>query len=178
MLLLTLPGTAFVYQGDEIGMADGRGGERPHDRAGRDAYRHPMQWDGSPAGGFTTGEPWLPAIDPAEHNVAAQREDSASTLSLWRALIDLRRRLGDGFRMLDAEPGAIVYERGDRVVALNLTAEPKPPPDAAGSVELTTGPEIEPGDALPAHAGVIWRAKTGRVLDPTEHGYPPPVVKG
>src|SRR3954447_9635560 len=52
LMLLTLPGPAFLYQGDEIGLADGPGGERKWDRAGRDRFRHPMQWDGSPSGGF------------------------------------------------------------------------------------------------------------------------------
>src|SRR5437870_5039757 len=60
LLLLTLPGAAFVYQGDEIGLANGPGSAPPYDRAGRDRLRHPMQWDGTPSGGFSTGEPWLP----------------------------------------------------------------------------------------------------------------------
>src|SRR5207244_2861981 len=54
LLLLTLPGMAFVYQGDELGMADGPDGG--HDRAGRDRHRHPMPWDESQNAGFTTGE--------------------------------------------------------------------------------------------------------------------------
>ncbi len=45
LLLLTLPGTAFVYQGDEIGQANGPGVVPPYDRAGRDGLRHPMAWD-------------------------------------------------------------------------------------------------------------------------------------
>ena len=64
MLLLTLPGTAFVYQGDEIGMLDGPGGDPPEDRDGRDRARHPMQWSGDPAGGFTTGRRLAPAGRP------------------------------------------------------------------------------------------------------------------
>src|SRR5919206_2109167 len=68
LLLLTLPGPAFLYQGDEIGQGEGPPGETRFDRAGRDRHRHPMQWDGSPAGGFTTGEPWLPLVDPARRN--------------------------------------------------------------------------------------------------------------
>jgi alpha-glucosidase len=90
-LLLTLPGTAFVYQGEEIGMADGPGASPPIDRAGRDGARHPMQWDGSPSGGFSAGTPWLPMVDPAERNVAGQREDPDSPLSLYRRLIAARR---------------------------------------------------------------------------------------
>ena len=55
LLLLTLPGAAFVYQGDEIGLPNGPGSDPPHDRAGRDPLRHPMQWDGSDDAGFSTG---------------------------------------------------------------------------------------------------------------------------
>jgi alpha-glucosidase len=93
-LLLTLPGTAFVYQGEEIGMADGPGATPPIDRAGRDGARHPMQWDRSASGGFTTGTPWLPAVDPEERNVADQRDDPDSVLNLYRDLIARRRRHG------------------------------------------------------------------------------------
>ncbi|MDQ6915913.1 MAG: alpha-amylase family glycosyl hydrolase, partial [Actinomycetota bacterium] len=50
-LLLTLPGPAFVYQGDEIGQAEGPGGNPPLDRFGRDRARHPMQWEPAPLGG-------------------------------------------------------------------------------------------------------------------------------
>ncbi len=87
MLLLTLPGTAFLYQGDEIGQADGPGGEREFDRAGRDRFRHPMQWDASPGGGFSDGEPWLPLVEPERHNVEAERDDPDSMLTLVRRLI-------------------------------------------------------------------------------------------
>jgi alpha-glucosidase len=86
-LLLTLPGTAFIYQGDEIGLPNGPGHDPSYDRAGRDRFRHPMQWDASPTGGFTTGEPWLPPIDPAERNVEAQRADPDSLLNHYRHLI-------------------------------------------------------------------------------------------
>ena len=105
LLLLTLPGPAFLYQGDEIGLADGPGGERVYDRAGRDRFRHPMQWDGSPSGGFTTGEAWLPPVDPEVTNVEAQRDDPGSMLSLVRDLLAARRVLGEGFELLDAAPG-------------------------------------------------------------------------
>jgi alpha-glucosidase len=89
-LLLQLPGTAFVYQGDELGLPDGPGADPPFDRAGRDAFRHPMQWDASPAGGFTTGTPWLPLVDPQERNVEAQRGDPGSLLEHYRRLISER----------------------------------------------------------------------------------------
>jgi len=90
-LVCSLPGIVFIYQGDEIGMRDGPGHDPPYDRAGRDAHRHPMQWDGSPNGGFTTAEPWLPLIDPTERNVADQRGDPDSLLSHYRQLLAWRR---------------------------------------------------------------------------------------
>ena len=111
-LLLTLPGITFVYQGDEIGLPNGPGHEPPFDRAGRDPMRHPMQWDASPNGGFTTGEPWLPAIDPQERNVEAQRADEDSLLHEYRRLIAHRRELPRDFRFLQAGPGELRFERG------------------------------------------------------------------
>src|SRR5262245_5556792 len=110
LLLLTLPGTAFVYQGDEIGLPNGPAREPSYDRAGRDRLRHPMQWEAS--GGFSAGEPWLPPIDPAERNVEAQRGDPGSLLELYRRLISFRRELGDSFALIDAEPGVVAYDRG------------------------------------------------------------------
>ena len=151
VLLLTLPGAAFVYQGDEIGLPNGPGADPPYDRAGRDPLRHPMQWDASPAGGFTTGDPWLPPIDPAERNVETQRGDPGSLLELYRTLIALRRGLGDGFRLVDAEPGVVAFERGGHTVAVNTTAEPRLAP--AGELVLAT----HEGEGLPPHAALIMR---------------------
>jgi alpha-glucosidase len=124
MLLLTLPGPAFLYQGDEIGLLEGPGGDPPVDRDNRDRARHPMQWDAGPRGGFTTGTPWLPAVDPAERNVADQRADPASLWSLHRDLIALRHQLRGDLELVAAEPGGLLaYRRGDVLVALNLGAD-------------------------------------------------------
>jgi alpha-glucosidase len=154
LLLLTLPGPAFLYQGDEIGLADGPGGERVYDRAGRDRYRHPMQWDDTPSGGFTTGEPWLPPVDPAETNVEAQRDDPQSTLSLVRDLLTQRRLLGEGLELLEADPGVLAYRRGDHTIAINTTAEPQRVP-LDGDLVLETARGAWNGHALDAHAGAI-----------------------
>ena len=102
MLLLTLRGTPTIYYGEEIGMEDVPiPAERVQDPAeknepglglGRDPERTPMPWDGSPEGGFTDGQPWLPlGPDHATRNVAALSEEPASILSLYRQLIALRR---------------------------------------------------------------------------------------
>ena len=149
VLLLTLPGTAFVYQGDELGLANGPGHEPPFDRAGRDRLRHPMQWDAH--GGFTSGTPWLPLVDPEARNVADERADPGSLLNLYRSLIELRRELGAGFRLLDAEPGVVAFERDRHTVAVNTTAEPRPAPE--GEPVLAT----HEGEGLPPHAALIVR---------------------
>jgi len=157
LLLLTLPGPAFVYQGEELGLVDGPGAEPPYDRAGRDGARHPMQWDGGPNGGFTAGTPWLPAVDPAERNVADLGRDPDSLLNLYRGLIQLRPSLGSGFELLEAAPGVVAYVRGDHVVALNTTAEPRPAPPA-GELVLATHPGAgETDGVLPPRTGTIRR---------------------
>jgi len=148
LLLMTLPGTACIYQGDEIGQGIGPGGDPPYDRVGRDVFRHPMQWDRTPGGGFSVSRPWLPVVDPAARNVADQREDPGSLLSFWRELIALRKGLGPGFRMLDGDPGVIAYERGNVRVAINAGDAPVAVPD--GEVVLATAPAaaaLAPGDA-------------------------------
>jgi oligo-1,6-glucosidase len=111
-------GTPYVYQGQEIGMAnypfasvdDFRdvesvnhfaaamvAGEDPTAvlaamrRMSRDNARTPVQWDASPSAGFTTGTPWLPVNpDHVEWNAAAQRDDPQSVLAHYRRLIALR----------------------------------------------------------------------------------------
>jgi alpha-glucosidase len=92
LLLLSLRGTICLYAGEEIGMVDAPPATLPAlDRAGRDPQRTPMQWDASPTGGFTNGEPWLPLVDPVARNVAGQAVDPGSLLSLYRRLLALRR---------------------------------------------------------------------------------------
>jgi alpha-glucosidase len=154
MLLLTLPGTAFIYQGDEIGMGNGPGAQPPRDRIGRDSFRHPMQWDASPRGGFTTGDPWLPLVDPEARSVAGQRGDDRSLLSLYRELIALRRGLPAEFALGDDVPGVVSYTRGQTLVAINLADEPRSLP--AGEVLLATEPgAVGPAGRLAPHAGAV-----------------------
>jgi glycosidase len=82
-MLLTLPGTPYLYYGEEIGMS----GIKPDE-----LIRRPMQWEPTPVtGGFTTGTPWQP-LDPdfAQRTVAGQTDDPESLLSFYRSLIHLR----------------------------------------------------------------------------------------
>jgi alpha-glucosidase len=154
VMLLTLPGTAFIYQGDEIGMLNGPGGSPPNDRVGRDSFRHPMQWDASPGGGFTAGTPWLPTVDARGRNVADQSADEGSILNLFKELIALRRELGGGFRMLRSEPVVLSYERGSHVVEINFTDGDSRVP--AGEVVVATHGLAEARSGrLAAHAAVV-----------------------
>ena len=145
LLLLTLPGPAFVYQGDEIGMGDGPGrgpGVAPDDRSGRDVHRHPMQWDATTQGGFTTGTPWLPLADPAQRNVADQERDPGSLLHLYRDLIAARRSLAGPVELLGGTaPGVLAFRRGDHIVALNLGAADADAPPAGALLRHTHDPE-------------------------------------
>ncbi len=152
LLALTLPGPVFVYQGDEIGMADGPGREPPDDRAGRDRHRHPMRWeDGAPHGGFTSAEPWLPAIEVDGGAVAAQESDGDSVLALYRDLIALRPALGSGLRFVDAAEGVLAYRRGEgHVVAINLCDEPRPAPAAGEVVRATHAWSLPAGAPAPS----------------------------
>jgi len=160
LLLLTLPGPAFLYQGDEIGLGDASAGEPSQDRYGRDRFRHPMQWDDSPSGGFTTGEAWLPPVDPDRTNVEDQREDPRSTLSLVRDLLTVRRVLGDGFELLDAPRGVLAYRRGDHLIAINTTSEEARAPFGHELVLETVAGAWSKG-MLAAHSGVITRSDEG-----------------
>lgn len=82
-LLLTSPGTPFLYYGEEIGMQ----GQKPDED-----IRLPMQWSAEANAGFSTDTPWrAPASDFQEVNVAAQEDDPDSLLSYYRELVGLRR---------------------------------------------------------------------------------------
>jgi glycosidase len=140
LLTLTLPGVAFIFQGDEIGMADGPGIDPPIDRYGRDRHRHPMCWDASlPHGGFTDGRPWLPAVvDVPGGGVAQQESDPDSILAFYRNVIAARRTMGAGIGFIDAETGVLAYRRGhEHAVVLNLGDGPRSLP-VLGTVVCAT----------------------------------------
>jgi alpha-glucosidase len=166
ILLLTLRGTPTIYYGDEIGMHDVRippemvqdpfEKQTPGLGYGRDPARTPMQWTPGPNAGFSTpeAEPWLPIPDDYRTlNVAAEREDPASTLSLYRRLLALRRAepalaLG-AYELVGAEGDLLAYARdwdGRRfLVALNLGHDSLTLEHRAleGCVALSTHPDRE-----------------------------------
>ena len=177
LLVLTLRGTPFLYQGEEIGMTDVPVDSAHHfDVDGRDANRSPMRWDASPNAGFTTGTPWLPVGGDVERvNVAAQRDDPASMLSLYRTLLAYRRGSralhAGGIRLLDGTDDVLAYVRaaGDEelLVAINFSDEkvgyePEAGGDS-GALELSTDPARPLGRvplaplALGPNEGVVVR---------------------
>ena len=161
-MLLTLGGTAFVYQGEEIGMIDGPAAEPPLDRYGRDGCRRPMQWDGSAAGGFTSGRPWLEPVDPGLRNVDALAAEEGSILSLFRRLVALRRELEGVPRRVTGPAGTLCFDRGSHRVLINLGDEDATPAMPAGAtVLLASGPGIartkNDGVVLDGHSGAVLR---------------------
>lgn len=128
LLLLTLRGNVFLYQGEELGLpqAEIRFEDLRDPEAlanwpltlGRDGARTPMPWRSTaPQAGFTSGKPWLPlGSGHARLAVDVQQHDAHSVLSLTRQLLDLRRRhaaLRTGtLRFLDLPEPLLAFERG------------------------------------------------------------------
>ena len=119
-MLLSLRGTSYIYQGDEIGMTNvafdslddyddveihnayreeviGKGRDaddflKAVHIQGRDNARTPMQWSREPNAGFTKGKPWLKLNPNYESiNVAAQQDDESSVLNYYRQMIRFRK---------------------------------------------------------------------------------------
>ncbi len=151
VLLCTLPGTTVLYYGDELGLPDVPVPEaaqrdamswRASDgRYNRDRARTPMPWAPLPGAGFTEPgtRPWLPVGDRSGVSVEEQRADPASTLSLTRRLLELRRRwLAGGvapYEQLPAGPHQWLYRSGALVVAANLSGD-------AATVDVPPGPVV------------------------------------
>ncbi|MFI5524095.1 alpha-amylase family glycosyl hydrolase [Streptomyces platensis] len=188
MLLLTLPGTALLYNGDELGLPNAD--ITPHDirdpwglrtpSLSRDPARSPMPWSDGPTAGFTAPEvtPWLPLTIPPGGPAAAQEHDPSSLLTLTRTLLALRRHhpaLGsDTIDFLEAPPGVLAYTRSERpgttaqhlLITLNLTDQAVPVDQLlAGRYtgrSLSTLPTTAMTDdphVLAPHEGVIWTPK-------------------
>jgi alpha-glucosidase len=154
-LLLSLRGTPFLYQGDELGLPHA---EVPFERLrdpeaiafwphgiGRDGARTPMPWaKDAPMAGFTSApDAWLP-LDPRHRALAvdAQEADPNSVLAFTREIVALRKasaalRVGE-FVVLEAPEPVLMFERNaadERVLCVfNLGAD-------AARVPLTSSPK-------------------------------------
>jgi alpha-glucosidase len=180
MLLMTLPGTPFLFAGDEIGMERVRIPPEqivdpfeklvPGFGLNRDPERSPMRWDSSAHSGFTSGEPWLPMEAPSARNVLSQRNDETSLLQLYRALIALRQKepaltLGC-YRPLRSTNDILVFERTldgtTLLIALNMVHEPrKLANDRQWKLLLSTGLDRQ---AVDIDGSVFLRADEGVIL--------------
>ncbi|MDO0934793.1 glycoside hydrolase family 13 protein [Streptomyces sp. DG2A-72] len=170
LLMLALPGSSYVYQGEELGLPevadlpaevlqDPIWEQTGHTSKGRDGCRVPLPWTTSgPSYGFGAGAAWLPQpASFASYAVEAQDGVEGSTLELYRRALRLRRKLLEGEELTwvaDTPPGVLAFARGDgwRCVAnLSDTAIALPP----GEVLLGSRP-IEDGRIGPDTT--VWLA--------------------
>lgn len=103
-MLLAMPGTILLFQGEELGMpqADLTKDQLrdPFDRwywpdhPGRDGARGPIAWDDGDGMGFTSGTPWMPLFRPPEGPASEQRRSDTSVYAFYRKALDTRKRLG------------------------------------------------------------------------------------
>jgi alpha-glucosidase len=158
LVQLALPGAVYLYNGDELGLPDA---ELPDDARrdvvwshgddGRDGCRVPQPWEADlPSCGFTTGTPWLPLPRSyAPLSAATQLEDTASTLSVYRRALELRRTHpgfarvavpGPSVEWFGAPAGCLAFRRAGTtlVCALNTSRDPVPLPP--GDPLLVSGP--------------------------------------
>ncbi len=174
-VMLALPGSAYLYQGEELGLPEAT--ELPDElrqdptwvksgytSRGRDGCRVPMPWEGdAPSYGFgPSGRTWLPQPEVyGELAVDRQRDVEGSTLELYRALLALRKehRLGRGeLSWLDLGEDVLAFEvasaRGGSVAVIaNLGAAPVKL-DADADVLVVSG-EVQQETGLPADT-TVW----------------------
>jgi alpha-glucosidase len=168
LLPLSLPGAAYIFNGEELGLPnvdlpdealqDPTWARSGHTDRGRDGERVPLPWSGTqpPYGFSSSATTWLPMPTGWEQlTVAAQRNDPESTLSLFRRALRLRRAL-EGFQdaaleWVDAPGDTVAYRRGDVLVLLNAGAEPVRLPE--GEVLLSSGPL---GDGTVPADTAVW----------------------
>jgi alpha-glucosidase len=175
-LMLALPGSSYLYQGEELGLPDStdmpddvrqdptwtRSG---HTERGRDGCRVPMPWEGDrPSYGFGPSDrTWLP--QPASYSaLAVDRQEGVpgATLELYRTLLKARRhhRLGAGsLSWLEGYPEDVVAfvnesAAGQRVVVIaNLGAQPVTIP--AGALGLVSSGPLTPQGLVPTDT-TVW----------------------
>ncbi|MFI7465508.1 glycoside hydrolase family 13 protein [Nonomuraea sp. NPDC049646] len=175
LTMLALPGSAYLYQGEELGLpevtdlpAEARQdpvffqseGKLP----GRDGCRVPLPWSAeSPSYGFSPPgvRPWLPQPAAfAELTAEKQEGDADSTLEFYRRALACRRELAGvipyTLEWLDSPEGALFFSRGPLICAINcgMEAVRLPPHDA---MLLSSGP-VEAGTLPPDTAVWLRRA--------------------
>nr|NCW96631.1 glycoside hydrolase family 13 protein [Actinomycetota bacterium] len=142
LLTHALPGGIYIFQGEELGLADGELADEVRQDPifyrtngkdkGRDGARIPIPWDSSNNFGFTTGSPWLPIPSHwSSKSVAAQDEVKGSSLNFYRESLRIRsshpalKKSRDyEIHWLTAPEGVIAFERNPGFALFaNTTAE-------------------------------------------------------
>jgi alpha-glucosidase len=141
LLVLALPGSAYLYQGEELGLPediwlpdhtrqDPIWSRSHHMVRGRDGCRVPLPWAaGAPSYGFGPGPAsWLPQPEIwSRYALDTQRGVAASTYEMYRTALRLRRELGLGAGSLswvDLGPDVVAFRNGDLLVVANLGQSP------------------------------------------------------
>ncbi|MFE7230378.1 glycoside hydrolase family 13 protein [Streptomyces sp. NPDC057596] len=163
LLMLALPGSAYLYQGEELGLPevadlpaevlqDPVWEQTGRARKGRDGCRVPLPWTTTGASyGFGPGAAWLPQPPCfAAYAVEAQDGVEGSTLELYRSALRLRRKLleGESLTWVEGGPaGVLAFARsGGRRCVTNLSgrAVPLPPGEVLLSSSPLTGRRLDP----------------------------------
>ncbi|GAA3229661.1 glycoside hydrolase family 13 protein [Actinocorallia longicatena] len=175
LFLLALPGSAYLYQGEELGLPEVfdlpdaarqdpiffQGGG-----VGRDGCRVPLPWSGDvPPFGFSTAGSWLPQpASWAPLTASAQAADPSSMLAFYRTALGLRRRLKgalpDSLEWLEGYPqDVLAFRRGPLTCVVNFGTEPVP---FAGTEPFTGTVLLAAGDvtdgSVPGGGGVWLEA--------------------
>ena len=157
LMMLALPGSAYLYQGEELGLPEVA--DLPTSSLkdpvwmrsnglvkGRDGCRVPLPWARSGvAYGFGQGRPWLPQPpDWGRFSTEAQRGHEGSTLEMYRRALRLRKDVTDlatgGFDWLELDEQVVAFRRGDGFVCVvNFGDEPVLVPDGT-TILLASGP--------------------------------------
>ena len=137
LFILGLPGSTYIYNGQELGLPSGEMEDQDRQdpiffrtggkQKGRDGARVPMPWNGAQAPfGFTTGKPWLPMQDSwQKFTVESELADFASSLNLYRKALKLRRQkfVGSGEISWQHTSGLLSYKRGEITVVINISEQ-------------------------------------------------------
>ncbi|MDZ5660756.1 glycoside hydrolase family 13 protein [Nocardioides sp. S-58] len=154
LTMLALPGSSYLYQGEELGLEQvDVAPEHRQDPSylrtgepGRDGCRVPIPWSGTQAPygfGPGTSQPWIPQpADWAALTVEAQAADPSSTLAFYREALRVRREFawsaGDEVEVLDLGADVLAFRRGPLTVVLNCGDAAVELP--AGDLLLASGP--------------------------------------
>ena len=158
LMMLALPGSVYLYQGEELGLhevydlpldvlEDPLWIRSGHTEKGRDGCRVPLPWESDgPSFGFGDSDPWLPQpASFAESSAAAQEGKPASTLEMYRRALELRRLVfvqDEDLEWIEMGEAAIAFRRGSGAVCLvNFGPEALRLPE--GEILLTSAPVFD-----------------------------------